>query len=130
MAGGARLGDKAQVPLDAHGCPACPHPGVGPAIAGSPDVNTNRRPAIRLDDPGIHGYKAIDAMLHAVDARFDDIGGDQSIMSMLQELGIDTGDLNNAHESVRKALEPRLDGFKRAEQSSSGIRRRSRQWKA
>ncbi|HEY0988262.1 MAG TPA: PAAR domain-containing protein, partial [Kofleriaceae bacterium] len=39
---------------DAHGCPACPHPGVGPAIAGSPDVNTNRRPAFRFDDPGIH----------------------------------------------------------------------------
>ncbi|HET7505878.1 MAG TPA: PAAR domain-containing protein, partial [Kofleriaceae bacterium] len=54
MSGAARLGDKAQVNLDAHGCPACPHPGVGPAIAGSPDVNVNKRPAIRLDDPGIH----------------------------------------------------------------------------
>jgi len=35
------LEDKAQIPLDAHGCPAYPHPGIGPAIAGSPDVNTN-----------------------------------------------------------------------------------------
>jgi len=42
------------VPLDAHGCPACPHPAIGPAIAGSPDVNVNKRPALRVDDPGIH----------------------------------------------------------------------------
>jgi uncharacterized Zn-binding protein involved in type VI secretion len=49
-----RLGDKAQVQSDAHGCPGCPHPGVGPAIAGSPDVNINGRPALRQDDVGIH----------------------------------------------------------------------------
>jgi len=42
------------VPLDAHGCPACPHPAAGPAIQGSPDVNVNRRPALRVDDPGLH----------------------------------------------------------------------------
>jgi len=42
------------VPLDAHGCPACPHPAIGPAIAGSPDTNVNGRPALRVDDPGIH----------------------------------------------------------------------------
>jgi uncharacterized Zn-binding protein involved in type VI secretion len=42
------------VPLDAHGCPACPHPGIGPAIQGSPDVNVNGRPALRVDDPGMH----------------------------------------------------------------------------
>jgi uncharacterized Zn-binding protein involved in type VI secretion len=54
MAGAVRLGDKAKVQIDAHGCPACPHPGIGPAIAGSPDVNVNKRPAIRLDDPGLH----------------------------------------------------------------------------
>jgi uncharacterized Zn-binding protein involved in type VI secretion len=42
------------VPLDSHGCPACPHPVAGPAIQGSPDVNVNRRPALRVDDPGIH----------------------------------------------------------------------------
>jgi uncharacterized Zn-binding protein involved in type VI secretion len=50
----SRLGDKAQNQLDAHGCPACPHPTIGPAIAGSPNVLTNSRPAIRLNDPGIH----------------------------------------------------------------------------
>lgn len=50
----ARLGDKARCPLDAHGCPACPHPTVGPAISGSANVLTNGRPAVRLGDPGIH----------------------------------------------------------------------------
>jgi uncharacterized Zn-binding protein involved in type VI secretion len=50
----ARLGDRSQVLADAHGCPACPHPGVGPAIEGSPDVNVNGKPAIRAGDPGIH----------------------------------------------------------------------------
>jgi uncharacterized Zn-binding protein involved in type VI secretion len=54
MPGQGRLGDKANVPLDAHGCPACPHPAIGPAIQGSPDVNVNKRPALRVDDPGIH----------------------------------------------------------------------------
>jgi outer membrane protein OmpA-like peptidoglycan-associated protein len=52
--GQGRLGDKASVPLDAHGCPACPHPAIGPAIQGSPDVNVNKRPALRVDDVGIH----------------------------------------------------------------------------
>lgn len=50
----ARLGDRSQVPADAHGCPACPHPCVGPAIQGSPNVNVNGKPAIRVSDPGIH----------------------------------------------------------------------------
>lgn len=54
MPGQGRLGDKANVPVDTHGCPACPHPGIGPAIQGSPDVNVNKRPALRVDDPGIH----------------------------------------------------------------------------
>jgi len=54
MPGQGRLGDKANVPIDSHGCPACPHPAAGPAIQGSPDVNVNRRPALRVDDPGIH----------------------------------------------------------------------------
>src|SRR5262249_49559422 len=49
-----RLGDKAQGQADAHGCPACPHPTVGPAIIGSPDVNINGRPALRKDDTGVH----------------------------------------------------------------------------
>jgi len=54
--GAGRLGDKAQVsgPGDAHGCPACPHPAIGPAIIGSPTVNVNRRPALRVDDTGVH----------------------------------------------------------------------------
>ena len=54
MPGQGRLGDKANVPLDAHGCPACPHPAIGPAIQGSPDVNVNKLPAVRVDDTGIH----------------------------------------------------------------------------
>lgn len=54
MPGQGRLGDKANVPADAHGCPACPHPATGPAIRGSPDVFVNGRPALRVDDVGIH----------------------------------------------------------------------------
>lgn len=55
MPGAGRLGDKAQVQGagDAHGCPACPHPGIGPAISGSPTVFINGRPALRVDDVGI-----------------------------------------------------------------------------
>ena len=40
--------------MDIHGCPACPHPAIGPAIQGSPNVNVNKRPALRVDDSGIH----------------------------------------------------------------------------
>ncbi len=54
MPGQMRLGDLGKVEADNHGCPGCPHPGVGPAIAGSPDVLVNGRPAIREGDPGIH----------------------------------------------------------------------------
>jgi uncharacterized Zn-binding protein involved in type VI secretion len=54
MPAAARLGDKAQVDADAHGCPACPHPGVGPVVTGSPDVFVNGKPAARQDDLGIH----------------------------------------------------------------------------
>ncbi|TBW34598.1 hypothetical protein EYW49_17775 [Siculibacillus lacustris] len=50
----SRLGDKAFNPADAHGCPACPHPVIGPAIAGSPNVYVNERPALRVSDPGMH----------------------------------------------------------------------------
>lgn len=49
-----RVSDLSQVPADAHGCPACPHPAVGPAIAGSPDVYVNKLPALRVGDPGMH----------------------------------------------------------------------------
>lgn len=55
MPGQCRLGDKSMVPVDAHGCPACPHPSpTGPAIIGSKDVMVNKRPAVRVDDTGIH----------------------------------------------------------------------------
>ena len=54
MPGQGRLGDKAKAQIDVHGCPACPHPTIGPAIQGSPDVNVNGRPALRMNDPGIH----------------------------------------------------------------------------
>lgn len=50
----SRLGDKSQVPADAHGCPGCPHSCIGPAIQGSPNVNVNSRPALRVTDVGIH----------------------------------------------------------------------------
>ncbi len=50
----SRLGDKSFVPADAHGCPACPHPCTGPAIAGSPNVLVNGKPALRVGDPGTH----------------------------------------------------------------------------
>jgi uncharacterized Zn-binding protein involved in type VI secretion len=49
-----RLGDLAKNSGDAHGCPGCPHPGDGPSIVGSPNVNVNAMPAIRLMDKGMH----------------------------------------------------------------------------
>ncbi len=49
-----RLGDMSQAPIDIHGCPACPHPVVGPAVTGSPDVLVNGRPALRVGDQGVH----------------------------------------------------------------------------
>ena len=55
MAGAGRLGDKAQASNDAHGCPGCPHSVLGPAISGSPTVSINGRPALRVDDMGLHG---------------------------------------------------------------------------
>jgi uncharacterized Zn-binding protein involved in type VI secretion len=54
MPAAARLGDKAQVQADAHGCPSCPHPGTGPIVVGSPDVFTNSKPQARKNDLGIH----------------------------------------------------------------------------
>ena len=49
-----RLGDQAEVPGDGHGCPGCAHTCIGPAVEGSPDVNVNARPALRVGDPGVH----------------------------------------------------------------------------
>mgnify|MGYP000851767455 FL=1 len=54
MPAAGRVGDKSHVPADAHGCPACPHPATGPATSGSPDVNINGLPALRVQDTGIH----------------------------------------------------------------------------
>ena len=54
MPSAGRLGDKSQVLVDGHGCLACPHPVVGSAIKGSPDVNINFMPALRVIDTGIH----------------------------------------------------------------------------
>ncbi len=50
----SRLGDTSNVPIDAHGCPGCPHNCTGPAIIGSPNVMVNSRPAVRVDDTGLH----------------------------------------------------------------------------
>lgn len=50
-----RLGDCSQVPMDAHGCPACPHIlATGPAIEGSATVWANGLPTLRVTDEGIH----------------------------------------------------------------------------
>ena len=49
-----RLGDNSKVSGDGHGCPACPHTAVGPAILGSPNVYVNGKPALRVDDKGVH----------------------------------------------------------------------------
>ena len=48
MPAAARLGDKAQVDADAHGCPACPHPGVGPIVTASTDVFVNDKGAVKF----------------------------------------------------------------------------------
>ena len=53
-AGYAAVNDKAQCPDDSHGCPACPHPVVGPIISGSPTVLVNGLPAARQGDVGTH----------------------------------------------------------------------------
>ena len=49
-----RIGDKSQVPADAHGCPACPHPCIGPLVTGSPSVYVNGKPVTRVSDMGVH----------------------------------------------------------------------------
>lgn len=49
-----RLGDRALCSSDAHGCPACPHVAVGPAVTGSSNVKVNGMPALRVGDNGIH----------------------------------------------------------------------------
>jgi uncharacterized Zn-binding protein involved in type VI secretion len=54
MPGQGRLGDRSMAEADAHGCPACPHSVIGPAVQGSPDVLVNGKPALREGDPGVH----------------------------------------------------------------------------
>ncbi len=49
-----RLGDKSAAPIDAHGCPKCPHSVQGPAITGSENVLVNNKPALRVTDKGVH----------------------------------------------------------------------------
>src|ERR1700733_1780290 len=49
-----RLGDKSKVDMCHHGCPACPHPSIGPAVSGSPTVYVNGKPVLRVTDVGIH----------------------------------------------------------------------------
>lgn len=49
-----RLGDKSKVDMCHHGCPACPHLSIGPAISGSPTVYANKQPILRVTDVGIH----------------------------------------------------------------------------
>ncbi|MCB9729244.1 MAG: PAAR domain-containing protein [Deltaproteobacteria bacterium] len=49
-----RIGDLGKCDACAHGCPSCPHPTIGPLIAGSADVFVNKLPAGRLNDPGVH----------------------------------------------------------------------------
>ncbi len=54
MARAGRVQDLGFNPADVHGCPACPHPVIGPAISGSPDVLINNLNALRIGDPGVH----------------------------------------------------------------------------
>ena len=49
-----RVGDNALNPADAHGCPACPHPVIGPGQIGSPEVLVNGMQALRVGDQGVH----------------------------------------------------------------------------
>ena len=50
----ARVGDNANIPSDGHGSPCCHHSCTGPGTEGSPNVNVNGMPALRLGDPGVH----------------------------------------------------------------------------
>ena len=49
-----RVTDLGFNPADVHGCPACPHPVIGPSIGGSPDVLINGLSAMRIGDMGVH----------------------------------------------------------------------------
>ena len=57
-------------------------------------------------------YKALEEILAGMDALFEDVTTDHSIMSILAELGVDLGDLSKVHEEIREAVEPRMEAFK------------------
>lgn len=63
-----------------------------------------------------HAYRALDEILKAIDVLFKDVTDDASIMTILEELGVDVGDLGKAHESIRNAIAPKMDGFKSKEE--------------
>ncbi len=48
------LGDLANCLIDSHGCNGCSHNVTGQAVSGSPNVIVNGKPALRVDDVGIH----------------------------------------------------------------------------
>jgi uncharacterized Zn-binding protein involved in type VI secretion len=50
----SRLGDRSLVPKDDHRLPDCSHKCIGPAQTGSPNVDVNGRPALRVTDSGVH----------------------------------------------------------------------------
>jgi uncharacterized Zn-binding protein involved in type VI secretion len=52
-AGYAHVSSQSSCPSDSHGCPACPHPTVGPVTTGSPNVLVNGLPAARVGDRGV-----------------------------------------------------------------------------
>lgn len=54
MPANSRVSDNAKADPHPHGCPACPHPVIGPLILGSPTVFINSLPAGRKTDMGIH----------------------------------------------------------------------------
>ena len=54
-AGVRKILDKAvATPGCAHGCPLCPHPAGGPALAGAMKVKINGLAPLRTGDKGIH----------------------------------------------------------------------------
>ena len=59
MPGAGRPGDKAQVQGlgDAHGVSRLPAPCRRAGILGLPTVNINKKPALRIDDMGIHAAR-------------------------------------------------------------------------
>ncbi len=63
-----------------------------------------------------HAATALHELLTGIDYLFAEIGGEQSIMSILEELGIDTGDLSSAQQAVHRAIEPKMNGFRQAEE--------------